>query len=87
MICWYISYLYFWFWFFFLRWIIRRYPGSFVLSGVCGNILSLLSKQLMEVTDCAKLLVAHLNRCILSRTRECLQSMKDTILWCQGGLC
>ena len=58
--------------FFNSRWLTGRYPGSFVLSGVCGNIFSPLSEQLMEGTDCAKLFVAHLNWCILERTRECL---------------
>ena len=64
-----------------------RYPGSFVLSGVCGNISSPLSENLMEGTDCAKLFVTHLNWCILERTCDCLQSMEYTIFWCQGGLC
>ena len=65
MICGFTSFLYFWFWSFFSRWLIRLYPGRFVLSGVCGNIFSPLSKQLLEGTDCVKLFVAHLNWYIL----------------------
>ena len=87
MICGSTAYLYFWFWFFFSRWLTGRYTGSFVLSGVCGNIFGPFSEKLMEGTDCLKLFVAHFNWCILERTRECLKSMEDTILWCQGGLC
>ena len=87
MICGCTSYLYFWFCFFYSRWLIRQYPGSFVLSGVCGNISSLLSENLLEGTDCSKLFVTHFNWCILERTCKCLQSMEDTILWCQGQLC
>ena len=51
--------------FFFFRWIIRRYPGSFVLLGVCGNIFSPLSEQLMEGTDCANFFFTHLTWCYL----------------------
>ena len=38
------------------------------LWGVCGNISSPLSKNIMEGTDCAKLFVPHFNWCILERT-------------------
>ena len=87
MICGSTSYLYFWFWFLFSRWLTGWYTGSFFLWGVCGNISSPLSKNIMEGTDFAKLFVPHLNWCILEYTCECLQSMEYTILWCQGGLC
>ena len=87
MICGSTSYLYFWFSFFFSRCIIGQCPGSFVLLGVCGKISSPLSENIMEGTDCEKLLVTHLNWFILYHTCECMQSMEYTILWCQGGLC
>ena len=47
--------------FFFLRWFSRRYSERIVFSGVCRNIFSPLSEQLMEVTDCAKFFVTHFN--------------------------
>ena len=58
--------LFVWFvFFFFFMWLSWQCPGRFVLSGVCGNIFSPLSKYLLKGTDCANLFSAHLTWCIL----------------------